>query len=129
MGRLASLAAAEDRQAAQLRGIDVQRLGIAAFALAGALAGSSAILIGPQTFAVYNAGDSFALLGFLALAIGGYGSFGGALFGGLVTGVVEAFTERYLGVNYDFPILFALLLAVLLVRPTGLFGRSLVRVV
>ncbi len=126
---LACLATAEDRQAAQLRGINVQRLGLIAFAAAGALGGASAVLVGPQTFAVYNAGDSFALLGFLALAIGGYGSFGGALFGGITIGVVEAFTERYVGVNYDFPVLFGLLLVILMARPTGLFGRGSVRVV
>jgi len=126
---LAWRATAEDRQAAQLRGINVARLDMAAFAGAGALAGASAILIGPQTFAVYNAGDSFALLGFLALAIGGYGSFAGAFLGGLMIGLVEAFTERYLGVNYDLPVLFGLLLLILLTRPTGLFGRAVARVV
>ena len=126
---LACLATAEDRQAAQLRGINVQRLGLGAFAAAGALGGASAILVGPQTFAVYNTGDSIALLGFLALAIGGYGSFGGALLGGLTTGLVEAFTERYIGVNYDYPVLFGLLLIILLARPTGLFGQGTMRVV
>jgi len=126
---LAWLATAEDRQAAQLRGINVKRLDLAAFAAAGALAGASAILIGPQTFAVYNGGDGLALLGFLALAIGGYGSFGGALLGGLTIGLVESFTERYVGVNYDLPVLFGLLLLILVARPSGLFGRGLARVV
>lgn len=126
---LACLAAAEDRQAAQLRGVNVSRLGTGTFAVAGALAGATAILVGPITFAVYNSGDSFALLGFLALAIGGYGSFIGAFIGGLGTGVTEAFVERYLGVNWDLPVLFAILLLILLLRPSGLFGRAVARVV
>jgi branched-chain amino acid transport system permease protein len=120
---LASLATAEDRIAAMLRGINVRTLSIGSFAVAGALCVAAGPLLAPKTFATFDLGDNLALKGFVALAIGGFGSHKGALVGGLITGLVEAGAARYFDVGYQNLAVFILLLGVLLVRPTGLFGE------
>jgi branched-chain amino acid transport system permease protein len=122
-------AVAEDREAAQLRGVNVDLLSIGAFAGAGALAGLSAMAIGPVTFAIPTLANSLALGGFVAIAIGGEGSFIGALFGGLIIGLVSAFAARYIDVNYANLSILALLLVTLSVRPKGLGGAAEARIV
>jgi branched-chain amino acid transport system permease protein len=126
---LACLATAENRPAAMLRGINVRVVSLLFFAFAGALAGATGVLVGPVTFAVYDGGNSLALMGFLALAIGGFGSQGGALLGGMAVGLVQAVSSRYLSAAYSDIVLFGMLLALLLTRPQGLFGRAAQRVV
>jgi branched-chain amino acid transport system permease protein len=120
---LASLASAEDRVAALLRGINGRALSIGAFVLAGSLCVAVGPIVAPQTFATSALGDSLAIQGFVAVAIGGFGSPTGSLVGGFVTGLTEAFTARYLGIFAQSSAVFILLLAVLMVRPTGLFGE------
>ncbi len=124
---IACLAASEDRQAAMLRGVNVRRFTFLAVAVAGGLGALFGPLIGPDTFAVYNLGDSLVAFAFVALAIGGFGSYGGALVGGLGAGVIQAFSEYYLGANESDLILLAVLLLVLSVRPAGLLARPSVR--
>ena len=126
---LACLAAAENRPAAMLKGVNVRMLSLLFFAVAGALAGATGILVGPVTYAVYDGGNALALMGFLALAIGGFGSQAGALVGGLGAGIVQALSLRYLGNDYANIVLFGMLVSLLLVRPQGLFGRSAQRLV
>lgn len=120
---LRGLAAAENRQTAILRGINVKLLSLGAFALAGAIAGGLGPFVGSATFAVYNLGDNLALKAFVALALGGFGSFPGAMIGGLAVGLVEAEAGVYLGSYFQNATVLALLLTVLLIRPTGIFGR------
>jgi branched-chain amino acid transport system permease protein len=118
----ACLAVAEDRVAAMLRGVNVEVLSLAGFGAAGLLAGVSALAIGPITYALPTLGATFALGGFVAVAIGGEGSFNGGLIGGVVVGLVSAFAARYLGANWaDISILIILLLT-LAFRPKGLGG-------
>ncbi|HTX63938.1 MAG TPA: branched-chain amino acid ABC transporter permease [Acidimicrobiales bacterium] len=124
---VAALATAENRSAAMLRGVNTRLLSVLFFACAGALAGATAIVIGPQTFALYDGGNSLVLLAFLALAIGGFGSQIGALVGGLAAGLIQSLSLRYLGTNYATLVLFGVLLTVLLLRPRGLFGTTAVR--
>jgi branched-chain amino acid transport system permease protein len=126
---LALLGIAEDREAAQLRGVNVRALAFGAFAAAGLLAGLLGIFLGPKTFAVSTLGASLALKGFVALAIGGFGSMPGTLVGGAVVGLAEAAAARYWGGQYANLTVFAILLVVLLVRPSGLFVRTRERVV
>lgn len=118
----ACLAVAEDRASAGLRGINVNLLSLIAFGGAGALGTVSAILIGPITYATPSVGTSLALGGFVAIAMGGNGSFLGCLGGGLAVGVVSAFATRYLGAAYSNSSILILLLIVLSVRPAGLAG-------
>lgn len=126
---IAALAQNEDPEAATLRGIDVRRLSLWGFALAGLVAGAVAGIIGHATFAVATLSLTLAIKGFVALTLGGVGSFGGALIGGLVIGVLEALTARYLGAEFRDIAVFLIFVAILLIRPHGLFGRVQTRMV
>lgn len=126
---LALMGMSEDREAAALRGVDVRKLAFWAFAASGALAGLLGLFVGPKTYAVATLGAALALKGFVALAIGGFGSLPGALIGGLTVGLVESLAARYLGAEYSNLAVFAVLLLVLMTRPSGLFGRVTERVV
>jgi branched-chain amino acid transport system permease protein len=114
----------EDREAAQLRGINVRRLALGAFIFSGLLAGAVGVFVGPQTYAVATLGASFALKGFVVLAIGGFGSMPGTLIGGAVVGLAEAFAARYFGSTYANLTVFVILIAILLIKPGGLFVRT-----
>jgi branched-chain amino acid transport system permease protein len=120
---LAVVAMSQDEEAATLRGISVRRLGLAAFAVTGVLSGLMGAFIGPKTYAVATLGAALALKGFVALAIGGFGSMYGGLLGGLVVGLVEEYVARYLGSPYSNLSVFVVLMLVLMIRPTGVFGR------
>src|SRR5690606_40952822 len=93
---IVSLASSEDRQAAMLRGIDVKWLALGAFVVAGALVAAVAPVIAAKTYATYHLGDILAVKAFVALAIGGFGSYAGVLIGGFVVGLLEAFSARYI---------------------------------
>jgi branched-chain amino acid transport system permease protein len=120
---------AEDREAASLRGVNVRALALGAFAVSGLLAGALGPVIGSKTFAVATLGSALALKGFVALALGGFGSVGGALIGGLAIGMTEEYSARYLGSSYSNLLVFAVLLVVLMAKPTGLFGQVRERMV
>jgi branched-chain amino acid transport system permease protein len=129
MAGLALLAASEDQEASTLRGVDARRLRLLAFAASGLLAGAAACLVGPQTLAYPDLGSTLALTGFVALALGGFGSVLGGLAGGLVIGLIDAVVASRLGGSYPDLFLFGVLLLVLLARPSGLLGRARERVV
>jgi branched-chain amino acid transport system permease protein len=118
----ACLAVAEDRDPATLRGINVSRMSLVAFTVAGAFGGLVGLLIGPITYGDPTLGATLALDGFVAVALGGEGSFVGGLLGGLVVGLVSTFAVRYLGASYGDLAVLALLLATLGLRPKGLGG-------
>jgi len=126
---LASLATSEDRQAAQLRGVSVAWMSFGAFVLAGALLAAVGPLVGAKTQASYSLGDELAVKAFVALVIGGFGSYPGALIGGFIVGLLELFTIRYAGFEWSNLLIFVLLLVVLIVLPRGIFGRTRERVV
>lgn len=116
----AALAVAEDREAATLRGINVGLLSLGGFAAAGALGTLSAYAIGPVTFAMPELAHTLALGAFVAIALGGHGSFLGSLFGGLLVGITFALATRYLGATYATLSVLMLLLVTLMLRPSGL---------
>jgi branched-chain amino acid transport system permease protein len=122
-------AAMSDEIGATLRGINTPRLRTLAFALGAALACAVGPLAGAKSGVEYGGGLHLAVFAFAALSIGGFGSFVGALFGGLFVGLVEAFASRYLGIDYVSILVFAILCTVLLVRPTGVFGSRQLRTV
>jgi branched-chain amino acid transport system permease protein len=86
-------------------------------------------IIAPATYATATIGDALNLKAFVALAIGGFGSPKGALLGGLAAGLVEAFAGRYLNAGLGNLAVLVLLLVVLTIRPMGLFGERIERVV
>lgn len=126
---LAGLATSEDADAAKLRGINGGWLALGAFVAAGALLAAAGPLVGAKTFALYNLGDLLAVKAFVALAIGGFGSYLGAVLGGFGVGLLEAFAARYIGSEWQNITVFVLLLVVLLLIPHGVFGRRTGRTV
>jgi branched-chain amino acid transport system permease protein len=124
---LASRAVSEDRSAAMVRGINVRRFTFWSVALAGAFAGALGPIVGPQTYAVYNIGDTLAITSFVALAIGGFGSYIGAAIGGFAIGIIEQVSVRYFSATYQDFFVFALLLLILMIRPSGLFRTHAAR--
>jgi branched-chain amino acid transport system permease protein len=126
-GTLAGLimtTAAEDRDAASLRGINVQRTITGSMVATGALAGLLGPVIAPVTFADVTLGDNLAILAFVALAFGGFGATAGPLVGGFGVGLIESFTQRYLPSGAANLVVFGVLLCCLLVRPHGLLGKA-----
>lgn len=113
-----------DREGASLLGINPARVIVAAFAIAGALACLAGYMVAPVTSASVFVGDRFALFGFAAMAIGGYGSFRGAIVGGLVVGLISGLTPVWFDAALAQPLVFLALVVVLVIRPTGLFGTE-----
>lgn len=126
---LASLATAEDKYAAILKGINVRRLQYGAYMLAGGLLMSVGPFIAPVTYATTGIGDALNIKAFVAMSLGGFGSPKGALIGGMCAGLVEAVVGRYLNANFQNLALLVLLLAVLMLRPYGLYGERVERAV
>jgi branched-chain amino acid transport system permease protein len=120
MGR-AIRAVSQNPEAAAIIGIDLERQYINAFLISGVLAGVTALAYAP-TYAVFPyMTDSVILNGFVAVIIGGLGNVWGAAIAGLALGLVESFGAVYLSAAYQTLIGFAVLLAVIAVRPGGLF--------
>ena len=128
LGR-AMRATAEDRDAGSLTGISPSSMSMMAFALGGVVAAIAGLVIAPLTFSDPSVGLNYTLKGFLALAIGGFGSIRGAIAGGLLLGVCEQFWDLYIGSNFEIVTGLVLLLVVLVVRPEGLFRTTVARVV
>ncbi|MGP0095344.1 MAG: ABC transporter permease [Xanthobacteraceae bacterium] len=114
-------ACAENPAAARLMGIDLPRMMLLSFALA-ALAGSAAgILVAPIMSLQFDSGQFFTISGFIAVAIGGMGSFAGSVAGGLLLGVAEQLAAFYVSSLFANTLALLLLMAVLVLRPAGLF--------
>jgi branched-chain amino acid transport system permease protein len=115
-------ACAENPTAARLMGIDLPRATLASFVLAALIGGIGGIVVGPITSLEFDTGRFFTIYGFIAVAIGGLGSFVGAVVGGLLVGVVEQLAAGYVSSLFANSLAFGLLLCVLLWRPHGLFA-------
>jgi branched-chain amino acid transport system permease protein len=120
-------AAADNPFGAVLIGISVRRIVALAFALSGALGALAGILIAPIIGMSYDDGLMLGLKGFAAAILGGYGSVLGAVVGGLSLGVLEALGAGYISSASKDAIAFLILLFILFVRPSGLFGQGGVR--
>jgi len=125
----AVLAVAEDRDAALLRGINPNRLSSWSFFLGGGVAALTGVLAAPVLYASTGLGPSLLLKGFAAAAVGGIGNNRGALLAGYIIGIVEAVAATLLSPGYQLAATFAVMLAILLIRPHGLFGRAEARAV
>jgi branched-chain amino acid transport system permease protein len=126
---LALLAMAQNPEAAALRGVPVSAARMVAFGLAGVISGLAGAAIGPVSFANSTLGFEYALKGFVAMAIGGFGSTTGALAGGAVLGLTEAMMVTYGNDEYRIFASLGLLLVVFMLRPRGLMGRTTIRTV
>ncbi|KPU50822.1 branched-chain amino acid transport system / permease component family protein [Pseudomonas fluorescens] len=123
LGR-ACRACAEDIKMANLLGINTNNIIALTFVIGAALAAVAAVLLSMQYGVINpNAGFLVGLKAFTAAVLGGIGSIPGAMLGGLVLGVAEAFGADIFGDQYKDVVAFGLLVLVLLFRPTGLLGR------
>jgi branched-chain amino acid transport system permease protein len=117
-------ACAINREAAALQGIPVARMLGFSFALSAALGAVAGILITPTQYTAFNVGVPFAISGFIAAILGGFGSAGGAFVGGIMLGIAQAAAIVAFGAGYKNVAALSVLLLFLLVRPGGLFGKA-----
>jgi branched-chain amino acid transport system permease protein len=117
-------AVTQDRQVARLMGINVERTFTITFGIGAALAGLAGVLLSPLYTLSPGIGGNFILAAFAVVVLGGLGSVAGAYFGGLIVGVVEAFAGFYIDPELKQAVWFLIFLAVLVVRPSGLFGQA-----
>lgn len=120
---LALRAAAVQSDGARLVGINVSRMTAAVFGAAGALAGLAGLLVSPLSYASPWLGLDFAIEGFAAAIIGGLGSWRGAVIGGLLLGMSRSLILTYVSPSWGSFFTLTLILLVLFLRPTGLFGE------
>src|SRR6195256_3861581 len=116
-------ATAQDRDAAQLMGININRTISAAFFIGAALAGAGGIIYGLYYNNLsFDLGFENGLIAFTAAVFGGIGNIQGAALGGLCIGLIRALNDGYFSTTWTDVVLFAILIGVLVFRPTGLLG-------
>jgi len=122
-------AVAQDKEAASMMGIDVNRTISITFLLGGILAGASGVMYGLfNGITVFNVGFTQGLYAFTAAVLGGIGNLSGAVVGGFLIGIIGSMADQYIGVRWTSIVIFAVLIAVLVFRPRGLLGdRSAVQ--
>jgi branched-chain amino acid transport system permease protein len=120
----ALLACSCNRTAAHLMGINVRRMLLLAYGMSAMLGAVAGILVAPITFTSYDAGVMLGLKGFSAAILGGMGNPMGAVAGGLLLGVLESLGAGFVSSGYKDAIAFLVILLVLFLKPSGLFGRS-----
>ena len=118
------LAVSEDATAAQLMGIRPQRMQALAWALAGAATGIAGALIATFFYTSPTVGETLAIVAFVTVSFGGFGSVLGALVAGLIIGVVESLSAYLIGPVYKDVIVYVLFVLVLWFRPQGLMGKA-----
>jgi branched-chain amino acid transport system permease protein len=112
----------QDQEAAVLMGVNIERVYREVFVIGSALAAVAGALVGMLFAADPEMGSEPLLKSFIIIQIGGMGSVGGAVIAGLFIGLIDSFTETLLGGELAFIVDFAILMALLIVRPRGLFG-------
>ena len=120
----AVLATASNRLAAKLVGVNTSMVMALSFGLSAAIGAVAGILVTPITLTSYDVGTMLALKGFAAVVLGGLGSPAGAVAGGLLLGLCEAFAAGYLSSTYKDAVAFLVMIGVLLAMPGGLFGSG-----
>ena len=119
------LACSFNRKAAYLVGVSVERMVLLSFALSAFVGSVGGAIVAPITWASYDKGILLGLKGFAACILGGLGNPFGAAAGGLIIGVLESFGAGLISSTYKDAFAFIILLLLLFVKPSGLFGRSM----
>lgn len=115
-------ATANDPEAASLSGINTGRMILLAFGISAAIGALGGIAVTPISSTNYLSGGIYALSGFVAAILGGWGSSSGAVVGGLALGIIQSLATGFLPAGYQDAIAYAILILVLYFRPTGLLG-------
>ena len=117
-------ATSQNRDGAQLMGINTGLVGQSTFGLGTALAGVAAVLVAPILLISPVMGESVIAMAFVIIILGGMGSFTGAVIGGYIIGLMETMVSTFVTSYYTEALIFGVLVAVLAVKPTGLFGKE-----
>jgi branched-chain amino acid transport system permease protein len=117
-------ATAQDRDAAQLMGINVRAMSVLAFGIGAALAGTAGALVSPTYYIFPQVGSAFTLKAFVIVVLGGMGSVVGATLGGVLVGLTESLAAVYVASGLKELVVFVAFLAVLLFKPSGLLGKT-----
>jgi branched-chain amino acid transport system permease protein len=116
-------AVAQQLDAARLMGIPVNRVYNLTMGVSSALAGVAGVLLGSIFFVSPNSGDLPLLKALIVAIFGGLGSVRGTIAAAYIIGLLEALISLYFGVKWSLPVLFVVIIVVLLIRPTGLYGK------
>jgi len=117
-------ATSQNRDGAQLMGINTDMVGQSTFGLGTALAGVAAVLVAPILLISPVMGESVIAMAFVIIILGGMGSFIGAVLGGYFIGLFETMISTYVTSYYAESLIFGVLVVVLAIKPTGLFGKE-----
>ena len=120
---MALQATAQDREAASLMGIQTDHMYALGWGVGAACVAVAGVLLTNYYFIFPEVGLIFALIAYVAVAMGGFGSILGALFAGIMIGLVEALGGLLISPAHKYALVFAMYLGIVLVRPQGLFGR------
>ena len=119
-------AVSEDRDAAQLMGINVNQTISTTFAIGSALAAVAGVLLCSTVPTLQpTTGSMPGIRAFTAAVFGGIGSIPGAMLGGILLGIIETFSKAYLSTQFSDAIVFSVLIIILLVKPAGLLGKQI----
>lgn len=124
---IALQATAQDPEAAEVMGINTTEMRAYTFGIGGALAGAAGVMLGSMFFAYFEMGFVVGIKGFVAATLGGLGSIGGAMLGGILFGLIETYGAVFVSSAYKDAIGMVLLIALLLIFPSGLAGIWKVR--
>ncbi len=114
----------QDRETAALMGVRIDRIHTVTFAFGSALAAAAGALLGPIFLAYPSMGDLASLKAFSVVILGGLGNLAGATIGGVLLGIAEELGAGYVSSGYRDAVGFVIIIAVLLLRPSGLFARA-----
>jgi len=118
-------AVAQNKKVSMLMAIRPRTINRYTFVLYAVLGGIAGTLVAPIFFVNLEVGTTVSLMAFSACIIGGFGSVPGAILGGMILGLVEIFTARYISSGFKTAITFGILLVILYVKPTGLLGEKI----
>lgn len=115
----------EDKEAATLMGINVNKTILVTFAIGSGLSAVAALMYMSQYPKIYTTmGTLLGLKAFIAAVLGGIGILPGAMLGGIVIGIVESFTTTYVSSSLTDTFVFLILIIVLIIKPAGLLGKN-----
>lgn len=116
-------AVSQNREAAELMGLDVPRLYALAFGLSAAMAGLAGIFVGGLRFMTPTMGADPLMKALIVVILGGIARFTSPIYAAILVGMVESFSNYFVGLYWTPAVLFAIMIAVLIVKPSGLFGH------
>jgi len=116
-------ATAQDRQAASLMGINTERMYTLGWGISSACVGVAGAFLASFFYVFPYVGSLFALLAYVIVALGGFGSIPGSLVAGILIGLVEVLAGLFIAPAFKYVAVFAIYLGVVLIRPQGLFGK------